>query len=245
MPQAVESAAAMAVHMTKAEVALAFLRARIQSGELASGERLQAEALAGELDMSATPIREALRLLQADGLVTYHPHRGVVVAETSIDTALEILRLRTLLESLATELAVPQLTTQDIAELRTLQDQLRRATIRGSVAKLSELNHAWHWKIYAKCQSPILLEFVRRLWEAFPWRTIWASSGRAENSALQHEDVMQALAAGNARLAAERMRNHIEAGVTEHLEQLRQIQAHEKAAATASHLAEPDAREPA
>lgn len=68
-------------HLTKTELALELLRERIHSGELAPGQRLELEELTQLLGMSATPIREALRLLQADRLVNYHPHHGVVVTE--------------------------------------------------------------------------------------------------------------------------------------------------------------------
>ncbi len=72
-------------HKTKTELALQVLRDRIRTGELEPGQRLRLNDLTAELGMSPTPIREALRLLQADGLVDYRPHQGIVVAELSLE----------------------------------------------------------------------------------------------------------------------------------------------------------------
>ena len=87
-----------ATHRTKTELALQILRDRIRTGALEPGRRLRLNLLTAELGMSPTPIREALRLLQADGLVTYRPHQGIVVAELSEPQTAEVIRLRCLLE---------------------------------------------------------------------------------------------------------------------------------------------------
>src|SRR5262245_28498270 len=107
-------------HSTKTELALEVLRERIRNGELAPGERLRVDELTQELGMSATPIREALRLLQADRVVDYRPHHGIVVAELSIGKTEEVYRLRALLEPLAVELAVPKLDDAARAEIESL-----------------------------------------------------------------------------------------------------------------------------
>ena len=104
-------------HFTKTELALELLRERIRSGELAPGQRLALEELTQSLGMSATPIREALRLLQADQLVDYRPHHGVVVKESPPEATVEIYRIKSPLEPLSTELEVESLSDVCLAEL--------------------------------------------------------------------------------------------------------------------------------
>jgi DNA-binding GntR family transcriptional regulator len=206
-------------HLTKTEVALQVLRARIQSGQLRPGQRLRVEELAEELEMSPTPIREALRVLQADGAIDYRAHHGIVIAEISVDEIREIYRLRTLLEALAVELAVPRLDADRLATLERLHQQGAAAGTNGGSA-LAEQNSAWHWTIYDASGSPLLNDFVRRLWEAFPWRTMWALQGQPELSQRQHARIMEEIRRGNAKRAAERMRVHVGSGEKTLLAQL-------------------------
>jgi DNA-binding GntR family transcriptional regulator len=199
-------------HLTKTELATELLRERIRSGELAPGQRLALEDLTQLLGMSATPIREALRLLQADRLIDYRPHHGVVVTEASPHVTLEIYRIRSLLEPLATRLAVERLADDRLAELERLHTALGAAVSAGRGKRISEVNASWHWTLYDSCSSTYLNDFIRRLWEGFAWRTMWALPGRAERSLRQHDAMMAAIRARRAEQAAERMREHIESG---------------------------------
>lgn len=196
-------------HKTKTELALQVLRERIRTGELEPGRRVRLKDLTRELGMSPTPIREALRLLQADGLVVYRPHQGIVIAELSARETSDVVRLRALLEPYAVELAVPGLTTAQLRQLERLHAKLLAGVASGRGTAVSEANAAWHWAIYDAAQSAYLKEFIRRLWDAYPWRTMWALPGRSEQSADEHEAVMEAIRDGDAALAASRMRDHI------------------------------------
>src|SRR5262249_37791413 len=159
------------------------LRDGIRTGSLRPGQRLRVADLTRELGMSPTPIREALRLLQADGLVDYRSHHGIVVAELSADATAEVYRLRAVLEPLAVELAVPRLSDADVDELERLHE-------RHATSPSSERNRAWHWRIYEASGSNLLNDFIRRLWEAFPWRMSGALPGRAKLSQEEHTAVM-------------------------------------------------------
>src|SRR5438876_12426443 len=110
--------------LTKTEAAYLALREGIEGGSLQPGARLRIDALKEELGMSATPVREALRMLQADGLVTHEPHRGMGVAQFSIEDTREVYRLRALLEPLATELAVGRADERARAEIRAVHARL-------------------------------------------------------------------------------------------------------------------------
>jgi DNA-binding GntR family transcriptional regulator len=164
------------------------------------------------MGMSATPIREALRLLQADRLVDYRPHHGVVVTETPPEATAEIYRLRAVLEPMATERAVSSLAPEGLRELERLHTELESAVASGRGKRIADRNAAWHWALYESANSLYLNDFIRRLWEGFPWRTMWALPGRAELSLREHEAMMQAIRAGDGSATAALMREHVESG---------------------------------
>jgi DNA-binding GntR family transcriptional regulator len=202
-------------YSTKAEVATEALRARIRSGELKPGDPLRIDVLTRELGMSSTPVREALRMLQADGLVEYHPHRGTNVATPPADPAMEeVYRLRMLLEPYATEIAVSLMTDDDLARLEQAHQTLVKASNNGRVSRqrVGRNNVTWHWVIYEAAQMPILVELIQRLWDAFPWRTLWAIPDTVDRSTEDHERIMEAIRARDAKGAAEQMRAHIGRG---------------------------------
>jgi DNA-binding GntR family transcriptional regulator len=215
--------------VTKTELALQALRERIRDGQLRPGERLRVDELTQELGMSPTPIREAMRLLQADRLVDYRPHHGIVVAEVSVGTTVEVYHLRAMLEPLATELAVPKLTEDEVAELERLHERHAGARTSTTEAAAADPNRAWHWAIYDASGWPMLNNLIRQLWEAFPWRTMWALPGRMNLSLKQHEAVMAAIRKRDARRAAERMHDHVTSGRETLLAHLRQELASDQA----------------
>jgi DNA-binding GntR family transcriptional regulator len=200
---------------TKAEVATETLRARIRSGELKPGDPLRIDVLTRELGMSSTPVREALRLLQADGLVEYHPHRGTnVAAATSGPVIDDVYRLRMLLEPFATETAVSLLTDEELAALERSHQALAKALTNRRVSrkKIGEMNVTWHWTIYKAAQMPILVELIQRLWDDFPWRTLWAIPDTVTRSAEDHALIMEAIRERDAARAGALMREHIGRG---------------------------------
>jgi DNA-binding GntR family transcriptional regulator len=210
-------------YKTKTTLALEALREAIQSGEIQPGERLTFASLAERLGMSTTPVREAIRILDAEGLITYRPHYGVTVPDLSIKDAEEIYMMRTLLEGFATELAVPRLTQEGVARLVSLEKEMQDAFDRGETDRLAEANARWHLLVYESSQTKYLLEFIMRMWTAFPWDTIWLIPGRAEQSLPQHGEIMEAIQARDAAKASELMRAHILSGresVIAHLQAL-------------------------
>jgi len=212
-------------HLTKTEIALQVLRDRIGSGDLVAGTRLRVEELANELGMSPTPIREALRLLQADGLVDYRAHYGIVVAKPSVDEIRDLFRLRSVLEPLAMELAVPRLDASALAQLERAHEQQVEAVRANRGSTIAKSNSDWHWTLYEAAGSPLLNDFIRRLWQAFPWRTMWALPGRSELSLRQHTAMMRAIGKGDAKRAAELLRSHVTSGEATLLAQFEDRQA--------------------
>jgi DNA-binding GntR family transcriptional regulator len=210
--------------MTKTEFAARTIRELIRSGALAPGERLMVEKLKLDLGMSPTPIREALRSLQADGLVAYRPHHGIFVATLSAAEVEEVFRLRSTLEPEAVERAVELMDDTLIVQLRKVHQELTRAAERGDAKRFAEYNSRWHWTLYRAAQSPRLEDFIERLWEAFPWRIFGAIPGRTERTGREHSEIEKAVAERDGPAAAALMREHINNGRDTLLARMREVE---------------------
>ncbi len=194
---------------TKVNVALETLRESILEGALKPGERLLASDLAEGLEMSATPVREALRILEAEGLVTSIPHRGAVVRDLAAIEADTFYALRAPMESLATRLAVPRLTNADIKKLERVHDRMKAGLQHDDDERLTKSNATWHMLIYEACGSPYLMDLIRRLWMPFHWHGLWVDP-RRELSVQEHGQMMDAIRNRRADEAARLMQQHID-----------------------------------
>ena len=195
-------------HRTKSELALDAVRQGILVGGIQPGARLTIVELSELLEMSSTPIREAIRVLEADGLVVYEPHRGVWVRTLTAAEAEELALLRAPMEGLATRLAVPNLDADDIARLEELQREMIDAARATDDAAMTNANAEWHRHIYAAAGTTFVFRHIMRLWIPYPWTRLW-DSGRREASLLQHVEIMAAIRFGNAERAGELMHDHI------------------------------------
>ena len=120
------------------------LRRRILEGAYAPGERIPEERVTAELGVSRPPVREAMRLLQQEGLLTAIPRRGVIVTPLTADDVREIYALRHALETLAVELALPLHDGARLAPLRSVVENMERATKAGRRSELPVLNLRFH-----------------------------------------------------------------------------------------------------
>ena len=208
--------------LTKTAAAFQALRSGIEDGRLRPGERLRISSLIAMLGMSPTPIREALRLLQAEGLVEHQPHRGMVVRLYAPEEVDELYRLRLLLEPAATERAAECATPVEIKQIQVLHRKLKSAVTSPSSTNSAHLNAAWHRAIYGASSSPYLIQFIMRLWAAMPVEAVWLSS-HAAVSIDEHQTITDALACGDGRVASEAMTRHIKQGQQMHAKRLREL----------------------
>jgi DNA-binding GntR family transcriptional regulator len=209
---------------TKAEEAFIAIRRLIERGQLPGGAKLTLSSLSDELQMSLTPIREALRMLQANGLVEYKRHHGHVVTRYSIQRAEEIYLLRQTLEPLATKLAAANATATELQSIRELQEEFR-LVVDGDpprFADVVDLNARWHRLVYASAHSALLDDFIERLWNGVPYQAIWFVQ-RRHRSVADHEAVTQALETRQAQSAEQAMLDHIGRGRAATLEHLHAI----------------------
>ncbi len=199
-------------YKTKKDAVVELIREAILSSQYKPGERLLQEEIARRLNVSPTPVREALRQLEAEGVLDHSPHRGVRVAEVRFEDVREIYLMRGALESLATRQAVPNLTRSDIAQLRAIQAEVETVIAEGRLADLRKLNFDLHMLIYNAAGLPELYRLIRNLWTKFPWDTLHVLPGRAAVSAREHTLIVNAIAEGDAPLAGQHMQEHIEHG---------------------------------
>ncbi len=139
------------------------LRERILSGDLAEGELIRQEVLAEEYDVSRMPIREALKRLDAEGLVQFTNNRGARVTRHSLEEIAEIFDLRVLVEVDLFRRAIPRMTTTDFAACEALLAQMEASYAADDVARWGALNHQYHAALYAAAQRRLTNDILQGL----------------------------------------------------------------------------------
>lgn len=151
------------LRQTLASAAVDAIRERILDRTYPEGEPLRQDVLAADLGVSRIPIREALRQLEAEGLVTFNPHRGAVVSSLSIAEVEELFELRAELESDLLRRAVPLLTDDDIARAEEVLDEYEAAFRDRDIAAWGDLNWQFHSTLYSAALRPVTMGVVERL----------------------------------------------------------------------------------
>jgi DNA-binding GntR family transcriptional regulator len=185
------------------------LKRDLASGAIQPGESLKQTVIAKRYGVSPTPVREALRILEADGAVTYSPHRGATVREMTPTAAVDLYRLRAAVEGTAAQMAVERMTPEGLTQIEDQHRALVTALDDGvDPARLSMMNRELHFTIYAQ-SSPLVVQYLDLLWSRFtPSTTIWTKS-HAEDLEEDHESIIDAIRAGQAEEAGRRMADHI------------------------------------
>jgi DNA-binding GntR family transcriptional regulator len=148
--------------VNKQERTYTVLRDRIHSGTFAPRARLNIDALARELGVSAIPVREALRRLEAEGWVKFQPNVGAIVAPVDATTWEQQMVAVAILEGAATADAAARLRPSDLTKLRKLAAEMEEVAADGDMARFSRLNRRLHATITARCGNPYLLELLEQ-----------------------------------------------------------------------------------
>ena len=189
-----------------------FLRERIISGFFARGQKLKQAEIAQMLDLSITPVREALKLLEAQGYVVGSSHRGAVVAPFQVGEAEELYELRLILESRLTRAAARAIDDAGVDALEGLNDEIRAAAERGDHDAARSANFRFHFRLYEMARQPQALHFVRILWAKYPFDLLTVMPGRQFSVADEHRDILDALQARDVLRVTAAMEEHIESG---------------------------------
>lgn len=196
---------------TGAEHVAAILRDRIVKGELAPLDRIVERRLSAELNVSRTPIREALKLLEADGLIEINLHRGAIVSEYRPEEAVLLFDVIASLEALAARRVTETMTASILHQLEDLHGTMLDHHRAGRTNDYFDLNTVIHDFIIQSCANPVLIATHQRL-------MIRARRGRflaimkperLEQAVAEHEDLMQAFRDGNAQQASKVWESHL------------------------------------
>jgi DNA-binding GntR family transcriptional regulator len=189
------------------------LRQRIFNRELTPGSWIDELKLAEEYGISRTPLREALKVLATEGLVTMKVRRGAYVTEVSERDLADVYHLLALLESDAAGVVASQATPSQLKELQGLHNELEKAA--GNRERFFEINEAFHMRLLEIANNRWRDQMVADLRKVMKLNrhNSLLKSGRIEESLAEHRAIMQALAARDAEATAQRMREHFRNGL--------------------------------
>jgi DNA-binding GntR family transcriptional regulator len=201
-----------ATRSSRADIAYRRLKAAIEGGTLAPGRRMREAELAEWLGISRTPVRDALKQLESDGLLVAAPRRGLVVAALDQQQVSEIYALRDVLEGLAAHLAAQQASAAEIAALEIVLDR-QAETLESDGATLAQLNHVFHDRIYRTARNRYLLQVLGALESSLALLpgTTYDHPGRAAGALTEHQAIVKAIAAHDPEAAECAARAHIRA----------------------------------
>lgn len=192
----------------------------IGNGHLAPGARLRETELAERFGISRTPIREAIRQLEADGLVVHMPRQGATIRVLDYSEVMELYEMRAVLEGTAARLAARAASDLELDELETLNAELAQAS---DVRTAYELNRQFHMTLLDAAKNRYLIKSVNALQKTLLiiGTSTLAEADRAQQAVKEHADLLVALKARDGVRAEELMRAHIEAAHRVRLKALR------------------------
>ena len=185
------------------------LRDEIVAGQLPVGSPLRLATLAERLNVSTTPVREALTILERQGLVISQLHRGFRVAEITPKEIAAIYNVHAYMSELLAESATRRLSEEEIDELEELDAQMREATAEGNATLAADLNHEFHRRINRKAGLPLIVRFLGETTPFVTRRQDPDVPGWAEQRLEGHHEIIEALRRRDAPLVAELIGSHI------------------------------------
>jgi DNA-binding GntR family transcriptional regulator len=179
---------------SKSERAYRLIRDRIDGGQYVPGYRLVLAPIANELGMSVVPVREAIRRLEAEQLVTFERNIGAQVALVKETEYLHTMQTLALVEGCATALAAPDISPEQLARARRINATMRESLTAFDPQRFTELNLQFHSVLFETCPNPHILDLVHRGWNRM--KVLRNSSfsfvpGRAHESVEEHERILQ------------------------------------------------------
>ena len=188
------------------------LRGALLEGKLKSGQRLMEVQLAEQLGVSRTPIREAIRKLELEGLVLMLPRKGAYVADMSFKDLIDVLEIRATLEGLAASLASERRRDEDIKGLEKLAKEFEDSVKNGDIESVLKKDIEFHEYIFSLANNNKLYQLINSIWEqVHRFRVMYVSDYEASLSLVdEHNKILQAIKDGNCELAKKYATDHIE-----------------------------------
>jgi DNA-binding GntR family transcriptional regulator len=192
-------------YVSKTDMVAALIRELVITGELPAGQQLRQRDLAQRFGVSQTPVREAMRRLESEGLVIGDTHRGFTVVMPDDGPVEENFQIRAALESLGASLAARKIDAAGLTALQQLNERMR--AVAEDDPRYAELNREFHFTLYQYSRSPLLMSLMRLLWASLHGGPQVLRT-HAE-SARQHDALLDALRAGDADAAGALTYQHI------------------------------------
>jgi DNA-binding GntR family transcriptional regulator len=189
------------------------LKSRIMDLELPPGHRITERDAAAELGVSRVPLREALRMLEAEGLIVLVPRQGAMVASWSREDVVRLFEVREELETLAARLAATRRTDADLRLMRELLDDAARALAAGDDAATAAANAGFHRAVLGACGNPLLQQMMAPLNSRVQWLFHLTKHRDTREQREEHVRLYELLRARDSEGAAELYRAHIAAGL--------------------------------
>ena len=184
---------------SKSQIAYHWIKERIARQEFTPGYRLVLGSIAGDLDMSVVPVREAIRQLEAEGLVTFERNVGARVSMVDDSQYRHSMQALSILEGTATALAARRLTADDLRAARRINELMIETLNHFDPRAFTSLNHEFHSALYSKCANPRMLELVNAEWARLGNlrdSTFSLVPGRAQESVHEHENIVRLIEVG-------------------------------------------------
>jgi DNA-binding GntR family transcriptional regulator len=179
---------------SKSERAYAFIKARITDGRYTPGFRLVLGTLADQLDVSVVPVREAIRRLEAEGLITFERNVGAQVTMVDESEYLFTMQTLSLVEGAATALSAPFVDAVAITRARAVNDRMKETLHHFEPHRFTELNLEFHTVLFENCPNPHILDLVHRGWNRLAVlrdSTFSFVPGRARESVEEHDGLLE------------------------------------------------------
>ena len=211
-------------YMPLRDLVFTTLRQAILKGELQPGERLMEIQLAEKMGVSRTPIREAIRKLEKEGLVIMIPRKGAEVAGISEKMLKDVLEVRMTLEKLAFSLAMDSIRPEDIVKLEKAEDAFEDAVEKGTLIDMTNADEAFHFIIYEVAGNDKLKELLNNLKEnMYRYRLEYLKDRNYRDSLTrEHEGIIMSLRTGDREAGIRVVEKHIENQKKAVMEKLRQ-----------------------
>ena len=180
---------------TAQEAVLAELRRSILEGDLAPGAQILQDRIAEQLGVSRVPVREALKMLEGEGQVSYAPHRGYFVTELDSAELMEVYQIRELLEAEAVTRALPFLGKDDYERMQEAVEDMEAAEDSGDIVALTAANRRFHFALIEPCGMQRLIRIIRQLWDSTdPYRSVYFGDERHRRVVRQeHRAILKAV----------------------------------------------------
>jgi DNA-binding GntR family transcriptional regulator len=197
------------IRLQLGDVAAAYLRDQITSGNLPAGAPVRPETVADELGISTTPAREALQALRAEGFLDLAPRRGFTVAKLDGNDIRDMFLVQAMVAGELAARAAQNISAENVASLDAIHANLVAAAERGDLTALEELNHQFHRDINLAANSPRLANVIRLVSRYAPRRFYATIAGWPETTVHDHTLVLDAIRRGDADTARREMSAHV------------------------------------